>query len=132
MTRNVFVTKISLIYSFFLSTHPSTDDDRQPECYNIIYAWRDLLDAWQDEHQTETKIIMTEAYANLTFTMRYYGAADKDNNHRLGAHIPFNFLLITNLGRDSVAPDFIHTINKWLTYMPGTLSNTITANWVVS
>lgn len=90
-----------------------------------------MLDAWQDEHQTETKIIMTEAYANLTFTMRYYGT-NEDNNLRFGAQIPFNFLLITDLDRDSIAPDFIQTINKWLTYMPGTLSQTITANWVVS
>uniref|UniRef100_A0A336LW94 CSON001904 protein n=1 Tax=Culicoides sonorensis TaxID=179676 RepID=A0A336LW94_CULSO len=102
-----------------------------PESYKIIYDWRDLVDAWQDEHQTETKIIMTEAYANLTFTMRYYGT-NKDNNLRLGAHLPFNFLLITDLNRDSSAPDFIHTINKWLTYMPNTLaSNVITANWVM-
>lgn len=74
---------------------------------------------------------MTEAYANLTFTMRYYGT-NEDNNQRFGAHIPFNFLLITDLNRDSIAPDFIHTINKWLTYMPSTLSEAITANWVVS
>ncbi|XP_063700850.1 maltase 2-like isoform X2 [Culicoides brevitarsis] len=111
----------------FLHHYHTTD---LPECYSVIYAWRDLLDAWQDEHQTETKIIMTEAYANLTFTMRYYGT-NEDNKQQLGAHIPFNFLLISDLDRDSTAPDFVHTINKWLTYMPNTLSNTITANWVM-
>lgn len=129
----MYFFSICVFFSILIQTHTQTHF--KPECYNVIYAWRDLLDAWQDEHQTETKIIMTEAYANLTFTMRYYGGSsstNEDNNQRLGAHIPFNFLLITDLDRDSTAPDFIHTINKWLTYMPSTLSNTISANWVVS
>lgn len=68
---------------------------------------------------------MTEAYANLTFTMRYY---QSDDATRKGSHIPFNFLMISDLNKESSANDFVHTISKWLNYMPAGE----TANWVVS
>lgn len=69
--------------------------------------------------------MMTEAYANITFTMRYYQSED---GTRKGSHIPFNFLMITELNKASTANDFVSTINKWLNYMP----SSATANWVVS
>lgn len=68
--------------------------------------------------------MMTEAYANLTFTMRYY---QSDDGTRKGSHIPFNFLMISDLNKGSSANDFVHTISKWLNYMPAGE----TANWVV-
>jgi len=88
-----------------------------PECYEMVKQWRELLDNWSSEYDTETKIMMTEAYANLSATIQYYN----------GAQIPFNFLLITDLNQDSTAADFVYTINKWLTYMPVEE----TANWVM-
>lgn len=69
--------------------------------------------------------MMTEAYANITFTMRYY---QSDDGTRKGSHIPFNFLMISNLNKDSTAQDFVHTLSKWMNYMPAG----DTANWVVS
>lgn len=75
-------------------------------------------------HGGETKIMMTEAYANMTFTMRYY---QSDDGTRKGSHIPFNFLMISDLNEKSSAKDFVHTINKWMSYMPAGE----TANWVV-
>lgn len=68
--------------------------------------------------------MMTEAYANLTFTMRYY---QSDDGTRKGSHIPFNFLMISDLNKESSANDFVHIISKWLNYMPAGE----TANWVV-
>ncbi|XP_058125978.1 maltase 2-like [Anopheles ziemanni] len=96
------------------------------ECYDMVYQWRDLLDEWTREYGGDTRIIMTEAYANITFTMKYYHS--EQDPPRPGSHMPFNFLLITDLSQTSTAPDFVHTINKWLTYMPRTGA---TANWVL-
>lgn len=69
--------------------------------------------------------MMTEAYANITATVSYY---ESDDGNRMGSHIPFNFLLLTQLNDRSDARDFLFNINKWLSYMP--LGKT--ANWVVS
>lgn len=66
---------------------------------------------------------MTEAYANISETVEYYG-----NEERPGSQIPFNFLLITDLDVHSDARDFLYVIQKWLTYMP----HGGVANWVVS
>lgn len=96
----------------------------QPEVYDEIYSWRDLLDEWKETHGGETRIMMTEAYANITFTMRYY---QSDDGLRKGSHIPFNFLMIGDLNKDSSAADFVHTISKWMNFMPAGA----TANWVV-
>lgn len=97
----------------------------QTECNDMVYDWRKLLDDWQLEHGGEARIMMTEAYANLTFTMKYYGDA---HGGRKGSHIPFNFKLIMDLKYSSTAPDFVHAINEWMTFMPFGE----TANWVVS
>ncbi|XP_055594366.1 maltase 2-like [Uranotaenia lowii] len=94
------------------------------ECYDMVYQWREVLDQWQVENGGETRIMMTEAYANITFTMKYYGSGD---GSRQGSHMPFNFLLITDLNQDSTAQDFAYTIEKWLTYMPRDKE----ANWVI-
>lgn len=96
----------------------------QPEAYDMVYHWRSLLDQWTLEHGGPTRIMMTEAYANITFTMKYYRSAE---GARAGSHMPFNFLLITDLNQASSAPDFVFTVNKWLTYMPRDQN----ANWVV-
>lgn len=95
------------------------------EVYDVIYAWRDLLDNFKKQFGGETRIMMTEAYANMTFTMRYY---ESDDGLRKGSHIPFNFLMISDLHGDSSAQDFSHTISKWMNYMPAGF----TANWLVS
>ena len=100
----------------------------------MVYQWRALLDDWSREHGGDARIIMTEAYANITFTMKYYHAEEEDDQAdgqpraAAGSHMPFNFLLITDLNRDSSAQDFVYTIQKWLTYMPRVGA---TANWVL-
>lgn len=84
-----------------------------PQTYEFIYEWRHLLDEFKRENGGETRVMMTEAYANIKDTMQYYG-----NGSRKGAHMPFNFGMITDLDVDSDARDFVYTINKWLNYMP--------------
>jgi alpha-glucosidase len=90
----------------------------------MIYQWREVLDEWKTKHNTETKIMMTEAYANTSFTMKYY---ESEDGMRKGSHMPFNFLLITDLNENSTAPDYVSTINKWMLNMPVGE----TANWVL-
>ena len=94
------------------------------EVYDMIYQWREVLDLWKKNNGGDTRIMMTEAWANITFTMKYY---ESDDGKRKGSHMPFNFLLITDLDENSAAQDFVHTINKWLSFMPA--GNT--ANWVL-
>ncbi|XP_055540586.1 maltase 2-like isoform X2 [Wyeomyia smithii] len=108
--------------SYGFTHHYYTKD--LPEVYDMVYKWRTLLDDWSQSHGGPTRIMMTEAYANISFTMKYYQTAD---GTRRGSHLPFNFLLITDLTEASTAADFVFIINKWLTYMPRNRD----ANWVI-
>lgn len=89
------------------------------ELYNIIYDWRELLDEYKNK---ESKIMMTEAYTDLDRMMRYYGKGDRKGS------VPFNFIFLEGLKKNSNARDIKMIVDKWMTYMP--LGKT--ANWVVS
>lgn len=65
---------------------------------------------------------MTEAYAELDAQIRWYGTEE-----RRGSHMPFNFALISNLNRNSKAPDFKEAIDGWLDKVPPFGQ----ANWVL-
>lgn len=63
--------------------------------------------------------MMTEAYATLNNTVKYYD---------YGSHIPFNFFFITNVDKTSTVSEFKAVIDDWTKAMPeGSV-----ANWVVS
>lgn len=96
---------------------------KQQETYDMIYDWRKMLDEYRDEHKTASKILLTEAYASLQDTMRFYQSSDG----RQGAHMPFNFGLIY-VNSDTTAQRLKEDINRWLDYMP----QKHTPNWVVS
>lgn len=68
------------------------------------------------------RMMMTEAYASLNDTMRWFGTEE-----RRGSHMPFNFALISDLNRDSPASDFKIAIDEWLDNVP-IFSE---ANWVL-
>lgn len=87
----------------------------QPRTYEIVKEWRQVLDEYENE-----RIMMMEAYTNMTMTMKYYV---------YGAHFPFNFGLISNTNKDSKAADFKNLIDQWMLNMPVVKG---TANWVVS
>lgn len=66
---------------------------------------------------------MTESYARVDLTQKYYG-----NGSVEGAHIPFNFELIKRVNANSTAEDYKNIIEEWMDLMPpGHM-----ANWVVS
>ncbi|KAM0734205.1 Alpha-glucosidase [Formica fusca] len=85
----------------------------QPRTYEMVKGWREVMDEYPDE-----RIIMMEAYANMTMTMKYYV---------YGAHFPFNFGLVTDTDQDSTAADFKNVIDRWMLNMPFVQG---TANWV--
>lgn len=89
-----------------------------------MYGWRAVLDQWNADNGGDTKIMMTEAYSNTSYTMKYYQSDDKTKQ---GSHIPFNFVLITELNSDSSAADFKKVIDDRLSAIP----EGHVANWVM-
>jgi len=80
------------------------------------------MDVYQLVHKTETKVLLAETYSPLDIVMKYYG-----NGVKKGAHIPFNFLMISQISNNSNAEDYANTINAWLNLMV----DDRTANWVI-
>ncbi|CAK1549550.1 unnamed protein product [Leptosia nina] len=97
----------------------------QVELYNVLYEWREFADKWKEDNGGDTKILLAEAYTNITMTMLYYG----DERGRRGAHFPFNFDFVISLSAESNARDFVYVIKRWLTYMPpGQVANWVFGN----
>ncbi|XP_013177984.1 PREDICTED: maltase A1-like [Papilio xuthus] len=89
------------------------------ETYDVVYSWREILDEFTKMHG-EHKLMMTEAYADVSDLVKYYG-----NGNRDGA-VPFNFAFLGDIHNTSNAYDIKLVIDKWMTYMPSGK----TANWV--
>lgn len=87
----------------------------------MIYQWREVMDEY---NEGETRIMMSEAYANETFTMKYY---ESEDGLRQGSHMPFNFVLINELNEWSTAADFKSVIDNRIKALP---SGRMT-NWVI-
>ncbi|KAK0157548.1 hypothetical protein PV328_011277 [Microctonus aethiopoides] len=87
----------------------------QPELYDIIKSWRDLLDA----RGGEKKIILTEAYTSLENTMKYF---------KYGSNAPMNFMFIGEVTNKSTSVDVKRTIDRWMNNIP---EGNYIANWVV-
>lgn len=95
------------------------------ETFDFVYFWRKLIDDYCVEKGIETDIlIMTEAYASIEDTMRYY--RDPINENRRGAHMPFNFQLIWGFELDRKAIDLKGSIDYFKNNMPSGEST----NWV--
>lgn len=111
-----------------VNAHPDSHDylnhiytkDRD-ETYYMVYEWRDVLDEFK-AIDGETRVMMTEVYATIQNVVRYFGEGD-----RLGAQMPFNFDLITDVDASSSAADIKRAVDKFLTYKPVDEG----ANWVV-
>nr|CAA60858.1 maltase-like protein Agm2 [Anopheles gambiae] len=102
-------------------THIYTLD--QPETVDMMYQWRELMDQYKQEHNTTTKVLMTEAWSSLDVVKTYFN----DSNNRQGSQMPFNFQLIMRLDQNSKASDFQTVINSWLDIIPPGH----TPNWVL-
>jgi alpha-glucosidase len=95
----------------------------QPESYDMLFQWRELIDNFAKSHDKVTKIIMSEVYSSLENMIRYYGEGGRE-----GAHIPFNFEMISYVDITSTAADYKLRIDNWLNRVPKGKQ----ANWVVS
>lgn len=67
---------------------------------------------------------MSEAYGNATIFKKYYQSTD---GARQGSHMPFNFVLISDLNENSTASDFKRVIDNRLEVVP----NFKKTNWVI-
>jgi len=92
-----------------------------PETFDMISQFREVVDEYT-KRDGKTRVMITEAYTDLENTMKYYG-----NDTKPGAHLPFNFGLISNLNDHSKAVDFHNTVHGWLDNMPKGKR----ANWVI-
>lgn len=99
----------------------------RPESYEFIYDARVLMDAFTANSTDKiTRLMMTEAYSTVDDMVRWYGSSET----RRGAHIPFNFQLITEVDELSDANDFKDAIDSWMDKKPvwGTESNWVLGN----
>lgn len=94
----------------------------QEETYGMVYEWRELLERYRSENGGDALILMTEAYSDLDKIVRYYG-----DGQRNGSQIPFNFFLLANTNKYSLANDYQHYIEDFLKSVPKGSE----ANWVV-
>ncbi|XP_051160996.1 maltase 2-like [Leptopilina boulardi] len=91
----------------------------QNDTYDVVKAWRKLLDDYALKHKTDSKFMITEAYTNVPLTLKYYSAGSN----------PFNFMFISGLNGASTAVDFKRAIDTWTNNLPkGNVSNWVTGN----
>lgn len=107
-----------LSYSYL--NHIYTVD--QDETLDMVYQWRDVFDEYKARDGV-SRVMMTEAYSSPQRTMMYFGDGSRD-----GAHMPFNFVLISDVNGDSSAAEIKYALDKFLTFKPVDKL----ANWVVS
>lgn len=97
-------------YEFLIHDH--TKD--QPECYEMVYNWRKILDDYAATSQSKPKILITEAFTSMENTMKYYQSA----NGTKGSHFPYNSQLMY-LNKDNINADHVKgNIEDWLQKMP--------------
>lgn len=97
------------------------------EVYEMIYEWRELADDYQRVFGGDRRLLMSEAYVNLTEYPRYF--VSRDNASRFGSEMPFNFLPLEGLNIDSSADDFYRIINQVIDAVPkGTQLNWVMGN----
>lgn len=90
----------------------------------MLYQWRDVMNDYQRRHEGETRILMSEAYGNDTIFKKYYHSAD---GLRQGSHMPFNFVLVSDVNENSTAADFKRVIDNRLEIVPKSRKT----NWVM-
>ncbi|XP_024875398.1 alpha-glucosidase-like [Temnothorax curvispinosus] len=88
------------------------------ETYEVLKTWRQLMD--NHNKNSDTKMILTEAYTDFDLTMLYY---------KSGSTVPFNFMFMGDLKNVSSAADFKRYIDRWMDNIPN--GPQYVANWVV-
>lgn len=94
--------------------HIHTKD--QPESYELVYDWRDMMDEDSFLNGLEPRLMMTEAYTD-EFDDTFKWFADKEKG-RIGSHVAFNFILVSELTSESTAEEFVGKIVNWTNAVP--------------
>lgn len=94
----------------------------QVETVEMVYQWREVFNEYKAKDGI-SRVMMTEAYSSPQMTMKYFG-----DENREGAHMPFNFVMISDVDGTSTAPEIKYALEKFLTFKPIDKL----ANWVVS
>jgi len=98
--------------------------ENQPETIDMVYQWRTVLDDHKRIFGGNSSVLLIETYSPAWFTMQFYG-----NRSTEGAHLPFNFNLITVMEQSGLSASNVQeAIDLWLKNMPAGR----TPNWVVS
>ncbi|XP_062548564.1 maltase 2-like [Armigeres subalbatus] len=85
------------------------------ETVDMVYQWRAVMDEYKQQHGGDTRVLMTEAWTNLSTLETYF----QDENGRQGSQMPFNFQLILRLDKvNNKASDFKTVIDSWLDTVP--------------
>lgn len=91
----------------------------QPKNYELMKEWRKVVDDYTDKVDQIPRVLMVEAYANTSMTMKYYES---------GIHFPFNFILM-DIKNSSNAQDIKNIVDQWMLNMPqGAIANWVTGN----
>lgn len=96
------------------------------DTYDMVYEFREVLDNYQKEHGGDTRVLLTEAYTNLTRQMLYYESPD---HTKQGSHMPFNFYLTNDFNKDSTTTTLKNRIDELIRSLPpGKVTNWVTGN----
>ncbi|KAH8402285.1 hypothetical protein KR009_010985 [Drosophila setifemur] len=97
--------------------------ENRPETIDMAYQWRVVMDDYQRIHGGDTRVLLIETYAPPAYTMQFYG-----NRSTEGAHLPFNFNLITVPASEGFSASSVKTaVDNWMNNLPAGR----TANWVI-
>lgn len=97
----------------------------QPESYDLVYDWRDMMDNDSFINGLDPRLMMTEAYTDK-FEDTFKWFADKERG-RIGSHVAFNFELVSGLSAESTAEEFVEKLSKWMEAVPAGAQ----PNWVL-
>ncbi|XP_072745192.1 maltase 1-like [Anoplolepis gracilipes] len=87
--------------------------------YELYGNWRQFADKYADEHNTDQKLLVMEAYTSFPHTMQYY-------NYGV---LPFNFMFIINITAGSSAKFVKKEMDCWMNSMPdGGIANWVMGN----
>lgn len=98
-----------------------------PENFQMLYKWRETVDALGRKYNNQSFVLFSEAYIGKDKKniykeyKKYYGSKTKK-----GAHIPFNFVFIDSITRESSVNDIKAAIDDTINNLP----KNIQANWV--
>nr|CAD7263069.1 unnamed protein product [Timema shepardi] len=84
----------------------------QPETFEMVQQWREVVEEYKAQDGL-ARALITEAYADLENTFKYMGTEE-----RPGAHLTFNFFMISQLSNTSTAQDFYSSITEWIDNVP--------------